>query len=186
MPLPIHDCHVMPVSRKPVHWENYVSISFHIEWDVIVVTVFLWILNQMDFHLVQNRKETCHHDHIPLNLKGNENIVFSVKPMEVIKPRYQIIMQILYIWLCKVFLIIHVNNIGHNSLFIFYVCIFHIVLGCWFNKYYSYYSLKNCTTSIARLFLSLFSQSIMNAFPLIQVMKERTEMTQLSKPDRFI
>ena len=23
-----------------IHWENYVSISFHIEWDMIVVTVF--------------------------------------------------------------------------------------------------------------------------------------------------
>ena len=30
----------------------------------------------MEFHLVQNRKENCHHDHIPLNVKGN--IVFSV------------------------------------------------------------------------------------------------------------
>ena len=28
-------------------------------------------LNQMDFHLVQNRKENCPHDHIPFNLKGN-------------------------------------------------------------------------------------------------------------------
>ena len=35
-------------------------------------------LNQIDFHLVQNRKENCNHDHIPLNLKGNGNIVFSV------------------------------------------------------------------------------------------------------------
>ena len=41
------------------HWENYVSISFHIEWDMIVVTVFLQILNQMEFHLVQNRKKNC-------------------------------------------------------------------------------------------------------------------------------
>ena len=29
--------------------------------------------------LVQNRKENCHHDHIPLNLKGIGNIVFSVQ-----------------------------------------------------------------------------------------------------------
>ena len=41
-------------------------------------TVFLSILNQMDFHLVQNRKENCHHDQIPFNAKGNGNIVFSV------------------------------------------------------------------------------------------------------------
>ena len=33
---------------------------------MIVVTVFLSILNQMEFHLVENRKENCHHDHIPL------------------------------------------------------------------------------------------------------------------------
>ena len=26
----------------------------------------------------ENRKENCHHDHIPLNVKGNGNIVFSV------------------------------------------------------------------------------------------------------------
>ena len=46
---------------------------------MIVVTGFLSILNQMDFHLVQNRKENCHHDQIPLNLKeGNGNIVFAV------------------------------------------------------------------------------------------------------------
>ena len=61
-----------------LHWANYISISFHIEWDVIVVTVFLSIMNQMDFHLVQNRKENCHHDHIPFNVKGNRNIVFRV------------------------------------------------------------------------------------------------------------
>ena len=46
------------------HWENYYSISFQIEWDMIVVTVFLSILNQMEIHLVENRKENCHHDHI--------------------------------------------------------------------------------------------------------------------------
>ena len=61
-----------------VRWQNYISISFHIEWDLIVVTVFLPILNQMEFHLVQNRKENCHHDHIPFNVKRNGNIVFSV------------------------------------------------------------------------------------------------------------
>ena len=35
-------------------------------------------LTQMEFHLVQNRKENCHHDHIPFNVKGNGNIAFSV------------------------------------------------------------------------------------------------------------
>ena len=26
----------------------------------------------------ENLKENCHHDHIPFNVKGNVNIVFSV------------------------------------------------------------------------------------------------------------
>ena len=53
------------------------------EWDTIVVTVFLLILNQMEFHLVQNRKENCHHDYIPFNVKGNRNIVFSVYAVSI-------------------------------------------------------------------------------------------------------
>jgi len=53
--------------------------SFHIEWDIILVTVFLSILNQMELHLIQNRKENRHHDHIPLNVEGNGNVVFSVQ-----------------------------------------------------------------------------------------------------------
>ena len=44
-----------------------------------MVTVFLTILNQMEFHLVQNWKENCHYDHIPFNLKGKGNPVFSVQ-----------------------------------------------------------------------------------------------------------
>ena len=51
------------------------------------------ILNQMEFHLAQNRKENCHHDHIPSNLKGNGNIVFSV---------YIHICIYLYIYVCTV------------------------------------------------------------------------------------
>ena len=62
-----------------MHWENMYSISFQIEWDMVVVTAFFSILNQMEFHLVQNRKENCHHDHIPFNLKGNRIRVSSVQ-----------------------------------------------------------------------------------------------------------
>ena len=29
----------------------------------------------------ENRKENCHHDHIPFNVRGNGNIVFSVDKM---------------------------------------------------------------------------------------------------------
>ena len=61
-----------------IHWKNYTSISVHIEWDMIVVTVILSILNRMEFHSVQNRKDNCHHDHIPFNVNGNGSIVFSV------------------------------------------------------------------------------------------------------------
>ena len=62
-----------------IHWENSYYISFQIEWDMIVVTVFLSILNQMEFYLVQNRKKNCHYDYIPFNLKGNGILVFSVE-----------------------------------------------------------------------------------------------------------
>ena len=45
---------------------------------MIVATVILSILNQIEFRLVLNRKENCHHDHFPFNLKVNGNLVFSV------------------------------------------------------------------------------------------------------------
>ena len=39
--------------------ENYTSNSFHIEWDMITVTVYLSILNQMEFHscIISNRNQ---------------------------------------------------------------------------------------------------------------------------------
>ena len=40
---------------------------------MIVVTVFLSLSNQMEFHLVKNRAENSHHDHISFNLKGKRN-----------------------------------------------------------------------------------------------------------------
>ena len=46
---------------------------------MIVGTVFPSILNQMEFHLVQNQMENYPHDHIPFNVKGIGNIVFSVR-----------------------------------------------------------------------------------------------------------
>ena len=48
-------------------------------------TIFLLILNQLEFHLAQNWKKNYHHDHIPFNLKGNENIVLSVHGFEFIQ-----------------------------------------------------------------------------------------------------
>ena len=72
---------------KITHWQNYYSIYFQIEWDMIVVTVYLSFLNQMDFHLVQNWKENCHHDHIPFNMKGNGNIYFFQCVHLIIDPK---------------------------------------------------------------------------------------------------
>ena len=44
---------------------------------MIMVTVFHLILNTNEILFgSKNRKENCHHDHIPFNAKGN--IVFSV------------------------------------------------------------------------------------------------------------
>ena len=43
------------------------------------ILFLLSILNQMEFHLVQNWRENCHHDYIPINLKGIGNIVFLVQ-----------------------------------------------------------------------------------------------------------
>ena len=37
-----------PPDWQNLHWENYIFISFQIEWDMIVGTVFLSILNIMD------------------------------------------------------------------------------------------------------------------------------------------
>ena len=54
---------------------------------MIVVTLILSILNQIDFHLVQNQKQNCHHDHIPFNLKGNGILVFSVYNAEKVHPK---------------------------------------------------------------------------------------------------
>ena len=45
-----------PVRMETLHWENYIfAFSFHIEWDMIVLTVFLSILNQMEIYVVQKR-----------------------------------------------------------------------------------------------------------------------------------
>ena len=55
---------------------NVKNISFKIQWNRIAVTVFLLILNQMEFHLVQNREENYHLDHIPFKLIGIGNIFF--------------------------------------------------------------------------------------------------------------
>ena len=47
-------------------------ITFQIERNAIIVTVFLLIMNQKKFRLVKSQKENCWpvRSHIPFNLKG--------------------------------------------------------------------------------------------------------------------
>ena len=60
------------------HWKNYISISFRIEWHMIVVTVFFSIFwtkwNSIWFKIERKTVTTI----IPFNLKGNGIPVFSV------------------------------------------------------------------------------------------------------------
>ena len=47
---------------------------------MIVMTVLLSIFNTNGIPFgSENQKENCYHDHIPFNVKGNGNIVFSVR-----------------------------------------------------------------------------------------------------------
>ena len=52
-----------------LHSEKYVSDCFQIKRKMILVTDFLSIMNQTEFHLVHNQDESCHYDYISLNLK---------------------------------------------------------------------------------------------------------------------
>ena len=46
---------------------------------MIIVTVFLLIMNQMDFCLGYNQKENCHYDHFPYNIKVIRILVIRVQ-----------------------------------------------------------------------------------------------------------
>ena len=59
-----------------LHWKNFISISFHIEWDMIVVTVFFSILNQMEFHLVQKIEEKLSPRSYPIQRERNGKYSF--------------------------------------------------------------------------------------------------------------
>ena len=54
------------------------KMLIQIEWDTIVVTGLLSFLTKWNSIWFKNRKETCHHEHIPFSLKGNGIQVFSV------------------------------------------------------------------------------------------------------------
>ena len=59
-----------------VRWENSYSISFQIKWDMIMVTVFLSILNQMEFHLVQKSKGELSPRSFPIQCERKWNSSF--------------------------------------------------------------------------------------------------------------
>ena len=66
--------------RSYLGWENYISISFHIEWDMIVVTVFISILNQMEIHFVQKIEKKMAPRSYPIQCEGKwKYSFFSVK-----------------------------------------------------------------------------------------------------------
>ena len=59
-------------SNKYIFWMSFVflkigneetKINFQFETNMIVVTVFLLIMNKIDFHLAYNQKENGHYDH---------------------------------------------------------------------------------------------------------------------------
>ena len=133
--------------------ENYVSISFHIEWDMIMVTVFLSNFNQMEFHLVQNRKENCHHDHIPSNLKGNGNIVSSVwgciefsQPHPINRMTPSILattplnVACVYVGYVYIVLCLHV----YICLHVFLLCLYVYIYVCYIYKFYMFTWLLYC------------------------------------------
>ena len=76
----------------PPYWINHISISPHTEWNMTAATDPSPTLNQMEVYLVKNRKENCHHHHIPLHVKGNRNIVPSAykKPMPTFCRKLQV------------------------------------------------------------------------------------------------
>ena len=57
------------------HWGNYISISFQIEWNMIVVTVFLPILNQTEFHLVVPKIPKLSLRSYSCQFERNENLI---------------------------------------------------------------------------------------------------------------
>ena len=59
--------------------EKWISDSFKIEKNMIVVTVFLFIImNPREFCSAHNQRENCHYDHIHFNLKVIINLVLCM------------------------------------------------------------------------------------------------------------
>ena len=62
---------------------NHISNYFQIEWNMTVETIFLSILTQVEFHLVQNKNKNSHNNHVPFNLKKKQEIYFSESAPEI-------------------------------------------------------------------------------------------------------
>ena len=65
-----------------MHWEKSIFEHFQINRNMIVVTVFLLIINQKEFHLAYDQKDHKPKDHIPFNLKIIWNKFIWVKFLE--------------------------------------------------------------------------------------------------------
>ena len=50
-----------------------------IERKMIVVTVFIWVLNQTEFNLFDTQKESCRYDHIPFYSTVTRNVLNAWK-----------------------------------------------------------------------------------------------------------
>ena len=53
----------------------YISDYLQIEWNMIVVTIFLMLMNQTEFYLVHNQQENYHYDNIPFTSKGIRTLI---------------------------------------------------------------------------------------------------------------
>ena len=88
-----------------------------IEHRIIEHSWICWIiLNQMEFHLIQNRKENCHHNHIQFNVKGIGSIAFSVYSIattEWLKCAFNSLLIPLYFFLQELFHLLHVQKWIH-------------------------------------------------------------------------
>ena len=69
-----------------VHSQKYISASFRIEWSYMWRFSFRFCIKS---NSVQNCKENCLHDHIPFNLKGKGNRIFSVRSFALRQLREQ-------------------------------------------------------------------------------------------------
>ena len=54
-------------------YQNWLIISFQIEWNMIFVAGILLIMNRTEFRWAYKQEANRHNDHIPFNMKGIRN-----------------------------------------------------------------------------------------------------------------